>query len=129
MEFGPDLVRQATQERVGPIMTTTVTTALSVLTLEHAVQLLTSRLADAYRIPDRGRLVPGAHADILMFDPETVGRGEKHRVHDLPAGASRVDIPPFGVHGVWVNGQRVVDENGAITDCGAPGKLIREFAV
>lgn len=99
------------------------------LTLEHAVQLLTSRLADAYRIPDRGRLVPGAHADILMFDPETVGRGEKHRVHDLPAGASRVDIPPFGVHGVWVNGRRVVDENGAITDCGAPGKLIREFAV
>jgi len=32
------------------------------LTLEQAVQMVTSRLADAYRIADRGRLVPGAHA-------------------------------------------------------------------
>ncbi|MGD8790727.1 MAG: amidohydrolase family protein, partial [Burkholderiales bacterium] len=63
------------------------------LSLEQAVQMLTSRLADAYRIPNRGRLVAGAHADILMFDPDTVGRGEKHRVSDLPAGAARVDIP------------------------------------
>lgn len=98
------------------------------LTLEQAVQMLTSRLADAYRISDRGRLVPGAHADILMFDPETVGRGNKQRVADLPAGASRVDIPPNGVLGVWVNGKRVVDENGRLADCGKPGELIRSFA-
>jgi N-acyl-D-amino-acid deacylase len=98
------------------------------LTLEQAVQMLTSRLADAYRIPDRGRLVPGARADLLMFDPDTVGRGEKHRVSDLPAGASRVDIPPSGVLGVWVNGKHVVDENGRVADCGKPGELIRGFA-
>ncbi len=98
------------------------------LTLEQAVQMLTSRLADAYRIPDRGRLVAGAHADIMMFDPNSVGRGEKHHVADLPAGASRVDIPPKGVAGVWVNGQRVVDDKGRVTDCGKPGKLIRQFA-
>ncbi len=99
------------------------------LTLEQAVQMLTSRLADAYRIPDRGRLIPGAHADIMMFDAKTVGRGEKRHVSDLPAGASRVDIAPLGVKGVWVNGQHVVDENGPIEDCGKPGKLIRNFAV
>ncbi len=97
------------------------------LTLEQAIQMLTSRLADAYRIPDRGRLVPGAHADILMIDPDKVGRGEKHRVSDLPAGATRVDMPPAGVLGVWVNGKRVVDGNGRIADCGKPGKLIRHF--
>ncbi len=97
------------------------------LTLEQAVQMLTSRLADAYRIPDRGRLVAGAHADMMMFDPATVGRGAKHHVSDLPAGASRVDIPPKGVLGVWINGRRVVDENGPLSECGKPGKLIRQF--
>lgn len=97
------------------------------LSLELAIQLLTSRLADAYRIPDRGRLVPGAHADIVMFDVETVGRGDKRHVSDLPAGASRVDIPPTGVKGVWVNGERVVNESGVLADCGKPGTLIRDF--
>jgi N-acyl-D-amino-acid deacylase len=98
------------------------------LSLEQGVQLITSRLADAYRIPNRGRLIPGAHADIIMFDPQTVGRGVKRRVSDLPAGASRVDIPPIGLKGVWVNGQQVVDESGPITGCGKPGELIRRFS-
>jgi hypothetical protein len=62
-----------------------------------------------------------------MFDPQTVGRGEKRHVSDLPAGASRVDIPPLGLKGVWVNGQRVVDEAGPLTNCGKPGVLIRDF--
>ncbi len=97
------------------------------LTLEQAVQMLTSRAADAYRLADRGRLVPGAHADLMMFDPDTVGRGEKTRVSDLPAGACRVDIPPTGVLGVWVNGTRVVDESGPVAGCGKPGKLVRSF--
>jgi N-acyl-D-amino-acid deacylase len=97
------------------------------LTLEQGVQMVTSRLADAYRIPNRGRLVPGAQADVILFDPQTVGRGEKRRVSDLPAGASRVDIPPLGLKGVWVNGQRVVSESGPIANCGNPGALIRHF--
>jgi N-acyl-D-aspartate/D-glutamate deacylase len=97
------------------------------LGLEQAVQAVTSRPASLYRIPDRGRLVPGAWADLLLFDPATVGRGPKRRVFDLPAGASRIDTPAAGVHGVWVNGTRVVDQRGAIRDCGRPGKLLREF--
>jgi N-acyl-D-aspartate/D-glutamate deacylase len=97
-------------------------------TLEQAVQLVTSRPADIYRIRDRGRLVPGAWADLMLFDPLRVGRGEKRRVWDLPGGASRVHTPALGVHGVWVNGVRVVNEVGPIADCGRPGKLMREFA-
>jgi hypothetical protein len=31
------------------------------------------------------------------------------------------------LHGVWVNGVRVVDENGPIADAGRPGQLLREF--
>ena len=97
------------------------------LTLEQAVQAVTSRPAALYRIRDRGRLAPGAWADLILFDPATVGRGPKRRVFDLPAGASRIDTPAVGLHGVWVNGTRVVDERGPIRDCGRPGKLMREF--
>lgn len=97
------------------------------MSLEQAVQSVTSRPADAYRLAGRGRLVEGAWADMILFDPATVGRGEKRRVSDLPAGASRVDTPATGLHGVWVNGVRTVDDNGPIADGGRPGKLLREF--
>ncbi len=60
-------------------------------------------------------------------DPDTVGRGAKRRVWDLPAGASRVDTPALGLHAVWVNGMQVVDEYGPIADAGRPGRLMREF--
>jgi N-acyl-D-aspartate/D-glutamate deacylase len=97
------------------------------LALEQAVQAVTSRPAALYRIPDRGRLAPGAWADLILFDPASVGRGPKRRVFDLPAGASRIDTPATGLHGVWVNGTRVVNESGPLAGCGRPGKLLREF--
>ena len=96
--------------------------------LPQAVALVTSRVADAYRIKDRGRLVPGACADLLLFDPDTVGRGEKVRVRDLPTGATRVHTPAAGVHGVWINGTRVAGESGPIEGAGTPGSLLRDFA-
>jgi N-acyl-D-aspartate/D-glutamate deacylase len=98
------------------------------LTLEEAVRRVTSDVATAYRIRDRGRLVPGAWADLLLFDPATVARGPKRRVHDLPTGAARLDTPGIGVHGVWVNGVRTADERGARRDCGRPGRVLRDFA-
>ena len=97
------------------------------LALEQAVRAVTSQPAALYRIRDRGRLAPGAWADLCLFDPATVGRGPKRRVFDLPAGASRIDTPAVGLHGVWVNGARVVDEKGPIAGSGRPGKLLREF--
>jgi N-acyl-D-amino-acid deacylase len=97
------------------------------LTLPEAVKRVTSDVASAYRIKDRGRLVPGAWADLVLFDPQTVGRGEKRRVNDLPTGASRLDTPAVGLHGVWVNGVRTVNEHGAVRDCGLPGRVLRDF--
>ena len=64
----------------------------------------------------------------MLFDPRTVGRGGKRRVHDLPTGASRLDTPAVGLHGVWVNGVRTVDEAGLVPGCGRPGRLLRDFA-
>ena len=98
------------------------------LTLEQAVQSVTSRLADVYRIKERGRLKVGACADLLLFDPETVGRGERVRKWDLPAGADRVDTPPIGVEGVWINGRRVVNEEGVMKNGVRPGRVLRDFA-
>jgi len=81
-----------------------------------------------YRIKDRGRLSRGAWADMILFDPATVGRGDKRRVQDLPGGAARVDTPAVGLHGVWINGTRVVNERGPMAGCGTPGRLLRDFA-
>ena len=100
-----------------------------VLPLEAAVRKLTSDPASVFGIPDRGRLEQGCAADLLLFDPATVGRGPKRRVFDLPAGASRLVTPAIGVHGVWVNGARVVDESGPIPAAPRAGRLLREFAV
>jgi N-acyl-D-amino-acid deacylase len=98
------------------------------LTLPEAVKRVTSDVATAYRIAGRGRLAPGAFADLLLFDPATVGRGPKRRVNDLPTGATRLDTPAVGVHGVWVNGVRTVDEHGPVKDCGRPGRVLRDFS-
>jgi N-acyl-D-aspartate/D-glutamate deacylase len=98
------------------------------LTLEEAVKRVTSDVADAYRIPLRGRLSQGAWADLILFDPATVGRGGKRRVNDLPTGADRLDTPAVGLHGVWVNGVRTVDERGLRADCGRPGQVLRDFS-
>ena len=98
------------------------------LTLPEAVKRVTSDVATAYRIQDRGWLVPGAWADLLLFDPAKVGRGPKRRVNDLPTGASRLDTPALGVHGVWVNGVRTFDERGVRGDCGRPGRVLRTFS-
>ena len=72
-------------------------------------------------------LASGTAADLFLFDPATVGRGAKKRVQDLPAGGTRLIMPPAGVHGVWVNGTRIADEKGLRPLDGLPGRVLREF--
>ena len=62
----------------------------SLMTLEDAVRRLTSGQADMFGLPDRGRLVAGAWADVVVFDPATVGPGPVRRVADFPAGSERL---------------------------------------
>jgi N-acyl-D-aspartate/D-glutamate deacylase len=98
------------------------------LTLEEGVRKLTSEPARVFGIRGRGRLETGCAADLMLFDPATVARGPKRRVFDLPAGAARLMTPALGLHGVWVNGERVVDANGPIPGAPRAGRLLREFA-
>ena len=96
--------------------------------MQEAVRRLTSQPADAIGIPGRGRIAPGAYADLLLFDPASVGRGPARRVFDLPAGASRLNTPSRGVHGVWVNGEKIADAAGIAEGARPAGKVLREFA-
>jgi N-acyl-D-aspartate/D-glutamate deacylase len=98
------------------------------MSLEEGVRRLTSEPADIYGIRDRGRLAVGAHADLLLFDPDRIDRGSSERVFDLPAGAPRLTTGAVGVHGVWVNGTRIVDGTGMCATDARPGRLLRNFA-
>ena len=102
--------------------------ALGVLTLEQAAWRLTGQPAAIYGIKERGALRAGYHADLLLFDPRTVGRGPNRRVHDLPAEQPRLTAEAIGVHGVWVNGARIVDGRGLCRVEKLPGRLLREFS-
>jgi N-acyl-D-aspartate/D-glutamate deacylase len=95
-----------------------------VLTLEHAVQRMTSDPADFFGIRDRGRLETGLAADLAIFDPATVGSvGRPERRYDLPGGAKRMVMRSQGVAYTVVNGA-VTWENGALTGA-ANGKVLR----
>ncbi len=79
---------------------------LEVLTLEDAVWRLTGQPAQVYGLSGRGRIAPGFVADLVAFDPATVGSGPLERVVDLPGGADRLVAPSIGVEHVWVAGHR-----------------------
>jgi N-acyl-D-amino-acid deacylase len=95
--------------------------------LAEGVRRLTSHQAGLYGIPDRGRIQVGAHADLLLFDPATVGISAARRVNDLPGGGLRTLRDPLGVHGVFVNGVRVFDGTDYARLAKGPGHLLDRF--
>ena len=98
-----------------------------VLSIEEAVRRLTSQAADVFGIRDRGRLAPGQAADVVVFDPRTVGCGRLRRVHDFPGGADRLVADAHGVRTVIVNGTVIRSDNRDVlpTDGPLPGRLLR----
>jgi N-acyl-D-amino-acid deacylase len=69
-----------------------------VLRLEDAIRKMTSLPADQFRFAERGRLVVGHAADIVIFDPATVGDAATfEKPHAYPTG-----IPHVLVNGVPV---------------------------
>jgi N-acyl-D-aspartate/D-glutamate deacylase len=76
-------------------------------TIEEAVRMLTSRPADVFGITGRGRIAVGLAADVVVFDPKTVGASSLRRVHDLPAGGDRLIADAHGIEAVIVNGQMI----------------------
>jgi N-acyl-D-aspartate/D-glutamate deacylase len=84
------------------------------LSLEEAVRKMTSSVADRLSLRDRGLLREGLYADVVVFDPETVGdRATFEDPHQLSVG----------VRDVWVNGGRVL-AGGAHTGA-TPGRFVK----
>ena len=72
-----------------------------VLTLEQAVHKMTGLPARYLGITDRGIITPGAHADLVLFDPATVLDR---------ATLQNSDALSLGIERVWVNGRLVYQE-------------------
>jgi N-acyl-D-aspartate/D-glutamate deacylase len=94
-----------------------------VVTLEEAVRLITDVPARLYGLRHRGRIAPGWHADLVLFDPATVDHGPERTRYDLPAGAPRLVADARGITSVLVGGVEVCRDGIAI---GAlPGTVLR----
>jgi N-acyl-D-aspartate/D-glutamate deacylase len=94
-----------------------------VVTLEEAIRLLTDVPARLYGLAERGRITPGWHADLVLFDPATVDHGPERTRYDLPAGAPRLVADAYGISSVLVGGVEVC-RDGVATGA-LPGTVLR----
>jgi N-acyl-D-aspartate/D-glutamate deacylase len=93
------------------------------LPLERAVQLITDAPARLFGLRGRGRIAEGWQADVVLFDPATVGAEPAYLAHDLPAGALRLKAEATGVERVYVNGVETV--RAGATSGNLPGIVLR----
>ena len=93
------------------------------LSIEQAVQKLTSHPADVFGIKDRGRLLDGKAADIVVFELDKVwSTSRREKRHDLPGGGKRYVMPSSGIRQTIVNGELVYDA-GRMTG-NMPGRVL-----
>jgi N-acyl-D-aspartate/D-glutamate deacylase len=97
--------------------------AKQAFTLEQAVRMLTLVPATLWGFADRGLIREGMAADLVVFDPDTVGAEMPQVVDDLPAGARRLVQRARGIAATVVNGE-VLLRDGQHTGA-LPGELLR----
>lgn len=92
-------------------------------TLPEAVRRITYDTATMWGLHDRGLVRAGMAADLVIFDPETIGPRMPTVEHDLPAGARRLKQTADGIMHTIVNGEVLLTRNeyGGAT----PGRLLR----
>ena len=93
-----------------------------------AVRKLTGVQADLMGFADRGYLSQGAWADVVVFNPTTVGPGVVRRVRDFPGNAERLTADaPTGVTHVVVNGVPIRRDGAMVADAmhTRPGRVVR----
>ena len=89
------------------------------LTLEDAVRKMTSLPARALGLTDRGLLLPGMQADLVVFDPDEV---DGVPIYD-PAADRHTAYLNKGIELVLVNGEIVLD--GDAPTGALPGQILR----
>ncbi len=93
------------------------------LPLEQAVQALSDTPARLFGLTDRGRIEVGRCADLVLFDPQTVGSRPIETRQDLPGRSARLFAESTGVSRVFVNGRPIVVDGSATDE--RPGRLLR----
>ena len=94
-----------------------------ITTLEQAHWRLSGLPAHCAGFHDRGTLVEGAAADVVVYDLGRLAYGDTEFVRDLPAGQMRAIVRAQGYRWVLVNGEVIIDddkETGAMA-----GRLLR----
>lgn len=81
------------------------------LTLEEAVKQITYNTATLWGLHDRGLLREGMAADVVVFDPDTIGPNMPEVLNDLPAGARRLKQTASGILNTVVNGEIFLTNN------------------
>ena len=94
-----------------------------ILTIEEAVQLMTDAPARLFGLRERGRVTEGWHADLVVFDPETVDSGPSIARHDLPGGGERLYAESVGVAHVLVGGVEIAHDS--VLTGALPGQVLR----
>ena len=94
-------------------------------TLEEGIRQLTQWPAALCGFSDRGMVRPGFAADLMVFDPDTIGPAEKEIVHDFPNGEARYVSKPEGMHATIVNGIPIVLDGDLVGDGALPGQVLR----
>ena len=93
--------------------------------LEEAIRQMTQQPAALLGIADRGMLLPGYAADIMIFDPDEIGPGRKEFVNDFPNGEGRWSSRPDGLYATIVNGVPIVLDGELVEGCGLPGQIVQ----
>ena len=75
-----------------------------VFSLEEAIRMLTSDIASAFELSDRGLLRPGYRADIVIFDEAAIRPRLPSVESDLPGGSRRLVQKADGIAATFVNG-------------------------
>jgi len=96
-----------------------------IISLEEAIRKLSFIPASLFGMLDRGLVRPGMAADLIVFDPDTVGPLEPGESEDLPGGATRRKQLAQGFEWTLVNGE-VLLEKGEHTGV-YPGRVARDF--
>ena len=93
------------------------------LSIERAVQKLTSEPAEMFGLRDRGAIRPGLRADLNLIDLAALHAETPELVNDLPLGHSRLDQKARGYVATLVAGI-VTQRNGVLTG-DHPGRFAR----